>query len=122
MKINEIVAEGKLRKGAQDATPDMQTWPALNNNNSPYAAYRFGMALAGSPDFDEGMDKDGPIGGDFTTIGYTDADKEILDAAAKKMGVASVQQTTDGSKELDSVNKSSPTRRVGAITKPKSKK
>jgi len=120
MKVNEIVAEGKLRKGAQDATPDMQTWPALNNNNSPYAAYRFGMALAGSPDF--GMDRHGPIGGDFTTIGYTDADKEILAVAAKIMGVKATQQTTDDSKELDSVNKSSPTRQVGAITKPKSKK
>lgn len=115
MKINEIVVEGKLRKGAQRATPDMQTWPALNNNNSPYAAYRFGIALAGSPDF--GMDKNGPIGGDFTTIGYSSADKEILDAAAKIMGVKATQQTTDDSRELESVNKSSPTRRVGAIAR-----
>ena len=80
MKINEIIQEGKLGNGAKHSTPDMQTYPALNNNNSPYAAYRFGLALAGSPDFDEPMDKHGPIGGDFTTIGYSDADKEILAA------------------------------------------
>lgn len=115
MKINEIVTEAKLRKGSQASTPDMQTWPALNNNNSPYAAYRFGIALAGSPDFIADMDKNGPIGGDFTTIGYTTADKEILDAAARKMGVAPTQQTSDDSKELDSTNKYSPTRKVGAI-------
>lgn len=113
MKVNEIVIEGKLRKGARNATPDMQTWPALNNNNSPYAAYRFGIALAGSPDY--GMDKSGPIGGDFTTVGYTDADKEILDGAAKIMGVASTQETSKGSKELDIIQKQSPTRKVGAI-------
>jgi hypothetical protein len=113
MKINEVIAEGKLRPAAHDATPDLQTWPALNNNNSPYAAYRFGMALAGSPDY--GMDKDGPIGGDFTTIGYSDADKAILDGAAKIMGVKSIQQTSNGSKEIDIVNKTSPTRKVGAI-------
>jgi hypothetical protein len=117
MKINDIITEAsKLRKGAQRATPDMQTWPALNNNNSPYAAYRFGLALAGSPDFDEKMDKHGPIGGDFTTIGYTKADQEILDAASKKMGVASNQQTSKGSTELESVSKVSPVRKVGPIT------
>lgn len=113
MKINEVIAEGKLRKGAQSATPDMQKYPALNNNNSPYAAYRFGIALAGSPDFS--MDKSGPIGGDFVTIGYTTADKEILDAACLTMGIAAVQETTDDSIELPSVNKNSPTRKVGNI-------
>ncbi|CAB4129080.1 hypothetical protein UFOVP112_178 [uncultured Caudovirales phage] len=115
MKINEIVTEGTLRKGAQNATPDMQTWPALNNNNSPYAAYRFGMALAGSPAFDEGMDKEGPIGGDFTTIGYTSADQEILDGAAKKMGVFATQKTSKGSRENKSVTTTSPVRQVGPI-------
>lgn len=113
MKIKEIFAESKLRKGSQRSTPDMQTWPALNNNNSPYLAYRFGVALAGSPDF--AMDPHGPIGGDFTTIGYTDADKKILDGAAKIMGVSGSQQTSQGSKELEVVNTTSPTRRVGAI-------
>lgn len=121
MKITEIISEGKLRKGAEKSTPDMQTWPALNNNNSPYAAYRFGIALAASPDFDREMDKDGPIGGDFTTIGYSSGDQAILDAAAKKMGVAATQQTSKGSKELDSTHKTSPTRRVGAIALKKKK-
>jgi hypothetical protein len=113
MKINEIVTEGALRKGAQDATPDMQSWPTLDNNNSPYAAYRFGVALAGSPDTT--MDKSGPIGGDFTTIGYSSADQEILNGAAKMMGVKSKKQTSKGSKELSTVNSNSPTRKVGAI-------
>lgn len=115
MKIHEIIAEGKLRKGARASTPDMQTWPALNNNNSPYAAYRFGMALAGSPDYP--MDREGPIGGDFTTIGYTEADREILDGAAKMMGVKSYQQTAKGSTETDTIQKNSPTRKVGPIKK-----
>jgi len=125
MKINEIITEahrGKLRKGSQKATPDMQTWPDLNNNNSPYAAYRFGMALASSPTFDTDMHKNGPIGGDFTTIGYSSADKEILDAAAQKMGIASTQQTESGSQELDLVSKHSPTRKVGAIALVQKKK
>lgn len=117
MKINEIVVEGKLRKGARNATPDMQSWPALNNNNSPYAAYRFGVALAGAPDYE--MDKSGPIGGDFTTIGYSSADKEILDAAASSMGVTPKQQTSKKSKELDNVNTTSVTQPRGPIQKKK---
>ena len=122
MKINEIIQEGKLGNGAKHSTPDMQTYPALNKNNSPYAAYRFGLALAGSPDFDEPMDKHGPIGGDFTTIGYSDADKEILAAASAKMGISSDSETTDGSHELDGTHAVSPTRKVGAITLNKKKK
>lgn len=118
MKINDIITENtKLRKGAQRATPNMQSWPALNNNNSPYAAYRFGIALAGSPD--RSMEKNGPIGGDFTTIGYTSADQEILDGAAKFMGVAPKQQTTKHSLELDSIQTASPVKARGPIQKPK---
>lgn len=118
MKITEIITEAtKLRKGAQRATPDMQSWPALNNNNSPYAAYRFGIALAGSPD--QTMDKNGPIGGDFTTIGYTSADQEILDAAATAMGVTPKQQTSKTSLELDSVQKNSPVQARGPIQRKK---
>jgi hypothetical protein len=113
MKIRDIIVEEKFRRGIQDATPDMQTWPELDNNNSPYAAYRFGVALAGAPD--HATEKTGPIGGQFTTIGYSDADKDILDAAAKMMGVSSNNQTTPGSFETDNVNKKSITVDRGPI-------
>lgn len=120
MKINDIITEAtKLRKGAQQSTPDMQSWPALNNNNNPYAAYRFGIALAGSPD--RSVDKNGPIGGDFTTIGYTLADQEILDFAAKSMGVKPKQQTSKHSLELDTVQTNSPVQGRGPITLKKKK-
>jgi hypothetical protein len=118
MKIADIITEAtKLRRGAQRATPDMQSWPELNNNNSPYAAYRFGIALAGSPD--RSMDKNGPIGGDFTTIGYTTADQEILDFAAKSMGVTPKQQTTKDSLELDNIQTQSPVQARGPIQRKK---
>lgn len=105
MKINEIISEGVLSNTSKAATPNLETWPELDNNNSPYAAYRFGVAMAGAPDMQ--MDKRGPIGGRFTTIGYSDADDEILKAAAKTMGVSAEQETGDGSEEADYVNKAS---------------
>lgn len=106
MKITEIIQEAKLRHSAKNATPDLETWPELDNNNCPYAAYRFGIAMAGAPDIK--TDKSGPIGGRFTTIGYTDADREILKSAAKQMGVSAHRETDNGSSESDFVNKSSP--------------
>jgi hypothetical protein len=59
-----LIREGKLRKGSIDAVPGLTAWPSLNNNNSPYDAYRFGIAMAGAPDFK--TDKKGPNGGDFS--------------------------------------------------------
>lgn len=119
MKINEIIVESSLRKGSEVSTPGMETWPALNNNNSPYAAYRFGLALATSPE--RTVDKSGPIGGDFTTIAYSEADEAILKNAAKNMGIESTTKSTRGSKELDSTLKTSPVRQVGAIQLKKKK-
>ena len=119
MKINEIIVEGDLRNGSKASTPGMEVWPALNNNNSPYAAYRVGIALASSPERDS--DASGPIGGDFTTIAYTEADEEILNGAAKAMGVHGILKTSRGSKELESTSKTSPVRKVGEIQLKKKK-
>ena len=115
MKINEIVSEGKIRKAAELATPNLETWPQLDNNNSPYLAYRFGIALARSPAHTEDHHSEGPIGGQFTTIGYSEADNEILRAAAKVMGVKPVRQSSEGSKELPWVNTVSPIQPKGPV-------
>jgi hypothetical protein len=117
MKVNEIITEGaglsKLRKGARDATPDLEAFPQLDNNNNPYLAYRFGVAMAVSPDTH--MDREGPIGSEFTTIGYTDADREIIDGAKKLMGVQSNKKSSGKSKESDWVNKQSPMQPKGPV-------
>lgn len=117
MKVNEIITEGSglsnLRKGAQAATPDLEVFPQLDNNNNPYLAYRFGVALAVSPETH--MNREGPIGSEFTTIGYTDADREIIDSAKKLMGVTSNKKSNSKSKETDWVNKQSPMQPKGPV-------
>lgn len=102
MKIHEIIREAKMNKDARASTPDMETWPDLDNNNSPYAAYRFGLTMAGAPDLK--TDKRGPIGGKLVTIGYSSADDEIIKSAAKQMGVKPKFETTKDSSEIDFVN------------------
>ena len=106
MRAHEFVKEGKntkpLRKGTKQALPNLEVWPELDNNNNPYLAYRFGVAMAGAPDDD--MDRNGPIGSAFTTIGYTDADSEITKKAGKIMNVKSKNLTGNGSEELSFIN------------------
>jgi hypothetical protein len=119
MKIKDVIVEERLRKGAQNATPDMETYPELNNNNSPYAAYRYGLFLATAPHFEQQPDKNGPIGGDFITIAYTDADAKIVNAASKAMGVKKFAQTSKGSREMSSVNSKSPIQPRGPVKRKK---
>ncbi len=114
MKINEIIIENKLSKGFADATPGLEIWPQLNNNNNPYLAYRFGVALADNPETP--FDRTGPVGGDFVTVGYTDADEEILNRAAAAIGVKSVKPTNRGSKETPDVNSQSIAQPRGPVT------
>lgn len=102
-----LVREEKLRKSVRDASPGMTAWPALNNNNNPYHAYRFGMAMAGAPD--HSIPKEGPVGGDFVTMSYTDGDEQILKSAAKQFGISSKSMgSSKKSCELPDVHKSSP--------------
>ncbi len=116
MKINEIIQEAKseLRKATTQSLSNVTSFPHLDNNNHPYLAYRFGVALAKSPnDVDN---QEGPIGGEFTTIGYSDADAEIINHARKEFGIKGKVHSTRGSTELPSINKASP------VAKPKRNK
>jgi hypothetical protein len=120
MKIIEVILEVKtsqLGKPTQSSTPGMQTWPDLDNGNVPYLQYRMGLAMAGSPDID--ISNHGPVGGQLTTVAYSSADQEIIDGAAKIMGVIPVRRSSKKSIEIDSIQKQSPVKPRGPITKPK---
>jgi hypothetical protein len=106
MKISEIVSEGKMRKGARRAIPDLNSYPKLDNNNNPYLAYRFGIELAGSPDID--ADEQGAWGSEFATIGYSDADREIIDHAKRAFGISTKKQSNKQSQELPNAGTKSP--------------
>ena len=113
MRAKEFIPEGQdrktLRKGVAQSMSNLTVYDQLDNNNNPYLAYRFGMALAGSPN--EDMDKRGAMGSDFVMVDYTDADTAIRLGAERVMGVRSTKSTGKGSLELDGkiINKVSPT-------------
>jgi hypothetical protein len=117
MRARDFIPEGKdrkpMRKGVAQSMSNLTSYDRLDNNNNPYLAYRFGIAMAGSPTQD--MPKKGPIGSDFVTADYTEAETAIRKGAEKTMGVRGSRTTGKGSKELDGgvINKTSP------IAKPK---
>lgn len=116
MKINEVItegAQGKLKKSARASIPDLQAYTDLDNNNHPYLAYRFGIALAGAPNVT--MDRKGPIGSQFATIAYSDGDELILDAAKRMMHVKSTQKTSRNSEEISGINTTSPITPKGPV-------
>lgn len=119
MRAKEFIDESRkpLRKSVEQSMPNLTSSGFLDNNAQPYLAYRFGVALAASPDM-TGFDDKGPMGSDFTMVDYSDGDTEIRKVAAKRMGIKFDRGTGKGSNELpDSViNKQSP------VAKPKKNK
>ena len=114
MRAKEFIDESRrpLRKSLKNSLPNLTSSSYLDNNAHPYLAYRFGVALAASPDMEKFHDM-GSMGSDFSMIDYTAGDAEIRKTAAKRMGIKFDRGTGNGSKELpDSiVNKTSPVSR-----------
>jgi len=74
---------------------------------SPYTQWRFGIAMAGAPDYP--TPPAGAFAGDPLLATYSDADLEIINAAAKSVGAGRVTKLTDNrSTEPDYVQKTSP--------------
>lgn len=84
----------------------MKRYDGLDNSN-PYAMWRFIVAAAGHPG-ESDMSTEGPTGSKMVSLAYTQADADILDATAKKMGETGTVISDMASTEPASVNKLSP--------------
>ena len=77
------------------------------SNGSSYAQYRFGLALAGAPDFP--TKAAGAIAGDPLLSAYTEEELAMVNAAAKMVGAGEVKRMTNNrSEEMSNTNKQSP--------------
>ena len=113
MRLKEIIQETStpLRRSAKAAIPDMQMFPQLDNGNI-YSMYRYGVALAGSPE-DSDMPNDGPSKSKMVTVAYTEGDAEIINKTNKHMGVKGRAISDKDSHESHTVDTVSP------VAKPK---
>jgi hypothetical protein len=125
MKITEIITEvdhhadgSKLGDSQVDAIKGALSIPGISMNKangSSYAAYRFGLAMAGAPEFP--TQAAGAIAGDPLLSTYTDAELEIINFAAKQIGVGEVRRMSDNrSTEMSDTNTQSITQPRGPIT------
>jgi hypothetical protein len=110
MRAKEFIREDAAgsKNMAQDhvsSIPNAHYFPDLDNS-SGYKAYRWGVAMAGMPDYP--MDQDGPTGLKTVTIGYSEADDIIIDSTSKMFGAQKIRLTPRGSKEPADTNIVSP--------------
>jgi hypothetical protein len=100
----------KLPPSHNSAIKGAISMPDISQNKqggSPYMQWRFGVAMAGAPDFP--TEPAGAFAGDPLLATYSDADLEIINAAAKFVGAGAVNKLTDNrSTEADHVQKTSP--------------
>lgn len=98
------------RNGLHDhheaALPNAHFYPDLDNS-SGYKAYRYGVAMAGMPDYP--MDLASPTGLKTVTIGYSDADDIIIDSTSKLFGAQQIRLTSKKSEEPSDTYTQSPT-------------
>lgn len=100
----------KLPKSHRSAIKGAISMPDISQvkqGGSPYAQWRFGIAMAGAPDYP--TDPAGAFAGDPLLATYTDEELKIINSAAKMIGAGEVKKLTDNrSTESDIVNKTSP--------------
>jgi hypothetical protein len=103
--INEALGSQNMSKDQVSSIPNAHYFPDLDNS-SGYKAYRFGVALAGMPDYP--MNLDGSTGLKMVSIGYSEADDIIIDSTSKLFGAQKIRLTPRGSNEPADTNTVSP--------------
>jgi hypothetical protein len=110
-----FLKEGGVKKLSKTATSSIKgaiTTPAANNNaGDSYKSYRFGLALAGAPEFPTKAVND--IGGDPLLTTYTDEEWEMVKFAGKQTDVGPLKRlSSNRSVELDDTYKTSPVAKI----------
>lgn len=106
-KIDNKSAISAIKGGV--SMPDISQ---TKSNGSPYQQYRFGLALAGAPDYP--TIAAGAVAGDPLLCTYTDEELEMIKFAAKQTNSGRiVNVSSNRSEEMPGVNTTSP------VAKPK---
>ena len=96
--------------GQMSAIKSAVSLPDISMNKSsgsPYLQWRFGIAMAGAPDYP--TPPVGPMAGDPLLSCYTDVELEIINFAAKSVGAGRIHKLSNNrSTELSNTNKTSP--------------
>ena len=116
MRAKEFIKEDtkQMDHTHKAAIKNASTFPDMNmNSGSQYLGYRFGIAMAGAPDFPTKIEADNWIGGDPLVAPYTDEENMIINAAAAQVG-GGKRQTWSNNRSLETadVNKTSTVAKI----------
>ena len=114
-KVSE--AKGGMQKidpTQKAAMKNAMTMPALNMaHGSAYTGYRFGIALAGAPDYPTKMAADNWIGGDPLLSTYTDEEMDMVQKAMLKVGGGKIENWSGKrSQEIPGINTTSAVAKI----------
>ena len=107
MRAKDFISEvkqGKLPSYQKNAIAGAKTFPQIDQG---YGLYRFGLAMASSPE-DNGSNGVHELNNRPVTLCYSKQEEDIINKALKKLGLSSQQITSNGSKEPDDTNSTSP--------------
>jgi hypothetical protein len=109
--LNEASVK-KLSKSAKSSIKGAVTTPAANNNaGDAYKSWRFGLALAGAPEFPTKAVNE--IGGDPLLTTYTDEEWDMIQYAAKQSDVGPIKRVSSNrSVEKEDTNKLSAVAKI----------
>ena len=109
MRAKEFILEAHSKFPEEQLGPmtGMKRYDKLDNSN-PYQMWRFLVAVAGQPDATYPMSKESPTGQKMTSLAYSQADADILDATARSMGETGTEISDQASTEPTYTNKKSP--------------
>lgn len=107
-KSNRMDADNRMKPEATAPIKNAVKFPDQNmSTGSAYLNYRFGVALAGAPDYP--MPADNAISGDPLLSAYTDHELKMINAAAKMVGSKGMKRLSNNrSMELPNTNVTSP--------------
>ena len=110
--INEAVKN--MEPTYKASLKNASTFPKMNQaHGSAYLGYRFGLALAGSPEFPTKAEAENWIGGDPLLAPYSDAENDMINAAAAQVG-GGARKTWSNNRSLETadVNKTSTVAKI----------
>jgi len=116
MRAKEFINEASkpMEPTYKASLKNASTFPSMNmNHGSSYLGYRFGLALAGAPDFPTKAEGENWIGGDPLLAPYSEEENAIIDAAAAQVG-GGARKTHSNNRSLETadVNKTSTVAKI----------
>ena len=106
MRAREFIVEREMPERKSSTMPFSKQFPTMPSSN-PYAAYRFGMAMA-----DHTINHaEGPASNNAVIVAYTPEEEDIIRGGESQTGHRGVTLTDRGSREPKSTDTVSPVAR-----------